>query len=104
MLYGPTGMSLAKRKRGETMLVLNLKHNRWGNAQKAIIMSIYALYDTTLETNPFFHNIFRDWEIGNIDKWAVRKSLMEHGYIQADGTRVYAAEGIPHTLEYRSSL
>ena len=102
MLYEPTRMSLAGRKRGETALALHL-HSRYRsvNGQKAIILSIYALYDSTLETNPFFSSIFRDKDIGKIDKFAVRKSLMEHGYIQKNDTRVYTAEGISHTLEYR---
>ncbi|NDB85013.1 MAG: hypothetical protein EB127_20275 [Alphaproteobacteria bacterium] len=102
MLYAPDGMSLARRKiRGQRAMVLYLKHNTDVYDQRQIIMSIYAIYNTTLDTNPVFSSIFHGKNISKVDKREARNTLIKHGYISSDGQRrIYTAEGIPHTLEF----
>lgn len=102
MLYALNGISLARRKiSGIQAMVLNLRHDADVYDQRQVILSIYAIYSTTLDTNPLFSSIFRGKDISEVDKREARNTLIKHGYISSDGQRrVYTAEGIPHALEY----
>jgi hypothetical protein len=112
MFYGPTAEFLTKKKRGETMAVLNFKYSGHEYDVRTVILDISAVYNTTLDTNPVFRSIFRGKDISKIDNQEainIRKILIKHGYrtstdqrqMGGDLRRVFTAEGIPITLEYR---